>query len=101
KPTLLREAARQLWPDDPRAEDGLQSLLEIVAAVKQDEAHGDLLPTRLHYFVRAQAGLHVCLHRQCPGRRDSKPAFFVSRKAEDSTAPEGQCPLCWQAKRSV
>src|ERR1043165_2702748 len=100
KPTLLSEAARQLWPGDSRAEDGLQALLEIVAAAMQDEAHGDLLPTRLHYFGRAQAGLHVCLHQQCPGRRDSKPAFFVSRKAENSTAPEGQCPLCWQARRS-
>ena len=34
----------------------------------------------LHYFVRTQDGLHICLHKQCPGRRGGKPAFFVSRK---------------------
>src|SRR5581483_6634862 len=70
--------------------------LEIAAAAKQDETHEDLLPTRLHYFVRAQDGLHVCLHQKCPGRRDGKPAFFVSRKNDDDT-PEGICPACVRA----
>ena len=97
KPVLLREAARQLWPNDPQAEGGLQALLEIVATAKQDETHDDLLPTRLHYFVRAQDGLHVCLSRQCPARRDGKPAFFVSRKNENT--PEGLCPDCNQVDR--
>ena len=97
QPVLLREAARQLWPNDPQAEDGLQALLEIVATAKQDETHDDLLPTRLHYFVRAQDGLHVCLSRQCPARRDGKPAFFVSRKNENT--PEGLCPDCNQVDR--
>lgn len=98
KPTLLSDAAKSLWLNDPQAEEGLQSLLEIVATAKQDELHEDLLPTRLHYFVRAQDGLHVCLHKQCPGRRDGKPAFFVSRKTTPDT-PEGLCPSCWQANR--
>lgn len=98
EPTLLSEAAKQLWPNDSQAEDGLQALLEIVAAAKMDESHEDLLPTRLHYFVRAQDGLHICLHKQCPGRRDKKPAFFVSRKNNPET-PEGDCPDCYRVFR--
>ena len=77
RPVLLSEASSHLWSNDPQAEDGLQALLEIVATAKQDETHDDLLPTRLHYFVQAQDGLHACLHRQCPDRRDEKPAFYV------------------------
>ncbi len=99
KPTILSEAAQCLWPDDKQAEDGLQALLEVVAAIKRDDSHEDLLPTRLHYFVRAQDGLHVCLHRQCPGRRNGQAVFFVSRKNDDDT-PEGICPRCWLAHRS-
>jgi hypothetical protein len=98
KPTLLSEAAKSLWLNNPQAEEGLQSLLEIVATAKQDELHEDLLPTRLHYFVRAQDGLHICLHKQCPGRRDGKPEFFVSRKINPDT-PEGFCPSCSRAGR--
>ncbi len=95
KPKWLFDAAKELWPNNPQdqASDGLQALLEIVATAKTDEAHEDLLPTRLHYFVRSQDGLHVCLHRHCPGRREGKPAFFVSRKNNDTT-PEGLCPEC-------
>ena len=98
RPVLLSEAADQLWPNDPQAEDGLQALLEIVAMAKRDKTHDDLLPTRLHYFVRAQDGLHVCLHRECPDRHDGKPAFFVSRKGDDDT-PEGFCSACFQVSR--
>jgi ATP-dependent helicase YprA (DUF1998 family) len=99
KPILLDEAADRLWPDESQAKDGLQALLEIIARAKQEEGQDDLLPTRLHYFVRAQDGLHVCLHRQCPGRRDGKAAFFVSRKNGENT-PEGWCPECWSENRS-
>lgn len=98
KPIRLRDAAKALWPDSPKSEEGLEALLEIVATAKTDQSHEDLLPTRLHYFVRAQDGLHVCLHRQCPGRRDGKPAFFVSRKS-DPEVPEGDCPDCYRASR--
>jgi len=98
KPILLKDAAKTLWQESARAEEGLEALLEIVAAAKADQTHEDLLPTRLHYFVRAQDGLHVCLHRKCPGRRDGKPAFFVSRKSE-SEIPEGDCPDCNRAGR--
>lgn len=99
KPILLDEAAGRLWPDDSQAKDGLQALLEIIARAKQEEGQDDLLPTRLHYFVRAQDGLHVCLHRQCPGRRDGKAAFFVSRKNSENT-PGGWCPECWSESRA-
>lgn len=99
KPIRLRDAAKALWPDSPKSEEGLEALLDIVATAKTDQSHEDLLPTRLHYFVRAQDGLHVCLHRQCPGRRDGKPAFFVSRKS-DPEVPEGDCPDCYRASRN-
>lgn len=98
KPKRLVDVAKELWPDHPQANDGLQALLELVASAKSDKAHEDLLPTRLHYFIRAQDGLHVCLHRQCPERREGKPAFFVSRKNNTET-PEGFCPECFQEKQ--
>jgi hypothetical protein len=98
RPTLLTEAAKLLWPDLPRAEEGIEALLEIAAVAKSDQSHEDLLPTRLHYFVRAQDGLHICVHKRCPGRRDGKPAFFVSRKTIQEV-PEGECPECHTAGR--
>ncbi len=93
KPTLLQDAAALLWENEAQAVDGLQALLEIAAFIKQDQGHDDLLPTRLHYFVRAQDGLHVCLNPTCAGRRDGKAAYFVSRKNGDET-PEGKCTFC-------
>lgn len=98
KPTLLSDAAYLLWPGQQQAVEGIQGLLEIAAVAKSDQSHEDLLPTRLHYFVRAQDGLHICVHRACPGRHDGKPAFFVSRKA-NSNVPEGECPDCYEAGR--
>ena len=98
KPTLLRDAAKALWSDKPQAEEGLEALLEIVAVAKTEQPREDLLPTRLHYFVRAQDGLHICLHKQCPGRRAGNPAFFVSRK-NGPQIPDGDCPDCFQAGR--
>ena len=94
KPRLLKDASQKLWPDNPDAEDGLQALLEIAALTKKyDDSVEDLLPTRLHYFIKAQDGLHICLHKKCPGRVNEKPTFFVSRKNGDDT-PEGYCPEC-------
>ena len=98
KPTLLTDAAKVLWPGQPQATEGLEALLEIAAVAKSDQSHEDLLPTRLHYFVRAQDGLHICVHKACPGRRDGKPAFFVSRKTIPGV-PEGECPDCYDAGR--
>lgn len=98
KPILLKNAAKALWPESLKAEEGLEAFLEIVAAARADQTHEDLLPTRLHYFVRAQDGLHVCLHKQCTGRREGKPAFFVSRKS-DPEIPEGECPDCYRVDR--
>ena len=99
RPVLLSEAAFQLWDNNPKAEDGLQALLGIVASAKRDNINDDLLPTRLHYFVRVQDGLHVCLDLRCPSRSEEKPAFFVSRKSSDDT-PEGLCPACYVENRS-
>jgi len=93
KPTSLKHAADELWENHLNAEQALEALLEIVAVAKSDQTHEDILPTRLHYFVRAQDGFHVCLHKKCPGRKDNKPTFFVSRKTEEEI-PEGFCPEC-------
>lgn len=98
RPTLLSRAAEQLWPDDAQAEEGLQALLEVVAAMSEGVATEQILPARLHYFIRTQDGLHVCLHKQCPARRDGQPSFFVSRKA-DADTPAGDCPHCRGANR--
>ena len=94
KPILLKDAAKALWPESEKAEEGLEALLEIVASAKADQAHEDLLPTRLHYFIRAQDGLHACFHKECPKRHAEKPVFFVSRKT-DLDVPEGDCPDCY------
>jgi ATP-dependent helicase YprA (DUF1998 family) len=98
KPVLLKDAAKSLWTSEPQAEEGIEALLEIAAIAKSDQSHEDLLPTRLHYFVRAQDGLHICVHKTCPGRRDGKPAFFVTRKTSQGV-PEGLCPYCYDAGR--
>ena len=93
KPTRLQDAAQQLWPSEPEslAVEGLSAMLEILASAPPI---GDLLPTRLHYFVKAQDGLHVCLNPDCPGRQNGKPAFFVSRQ-NNQDVPEGLCPECF------
>lgn len=98
QPKLLRSAAKDLWPSESLAEEGLQALMEIVAAANAEESGEDLLPTRLHYFLRAQDGLHICLHRKCPGRLAESPAFFVSRRT-DPNAHDGLCPDCARAGR--
>ena len=95
KPKLLKDVADQLWPNDSKAEESLLALLEIAAIAKADNAHEDLLPTRLHYFVKAQDGFYICLHTKCPGRSNDKPGFFVSRN-NDANVPEGECPDCYK-----
>lgn len=91
KPKLLQAAAKELWPreSEENATAGLSAMLEVLAGTA-----GDLLPTRLHYFVKAQEGLHICLNPDCPGREGGKPAFFVSRQGERHV-PEGLCPECF------
>lgn len=97
RPILLADAAMQLWPSDAKAPEGLESLLEIVAGLP--DSSSDLLPTRLHYFVRSQDGLHVCLALDCPERRSSsEPGVFVSRQNGNSVSP-GACPACWGVAR--
>jgi hypothetical protein len=92
KPIKLDDAAEQLWANETNASAGLQAFLEIIARAKADGANEDLLPTRLHYFVKAQDGLYVCLHENCPGRIDGKAAYFVSRRHVN--IEEGFCPDC-------
>lgn len=104
KPTLLTDAAEKLFPklEKEEASKSLQSMLELVA--NSGEENQNFLPTRLHYFVRAQAGLHLCLRSDCPGRTTNDPAFFVSRQnrqtsrgEETSNCPEGHCPDCHES----
>ena len=92
-PIKLDDAAERLWASEATAAKGLQAFLEIVAHAKADGANEDLLPTRLHYFVKAQDGLYVCLHENCPARIDGKAAYFVSRR--HANVEEGRCPECW------
>jgi hypothetical protein len=93
KPIKLDDAAEQLWAKEVNASEGLQAFLEIVARAKATSANEDLLPTRLHYFVKSQDGLYVCLHKNCPARIDGNAAYFVSRR--HSNTEEGFCPECW------
>lgn len=93
KPIKLNDAAERLWANETNAAAGLQAFLEIIARAKMDGANEDLLPTRLHYFVKAQDGLYVCLHENCPARIDGKAAYFVSRR--HANVEEGFCPECW------
>ncbi len=95
-PKPLLEVAQALWPNDPKASDGLHALLEVAASARPDETTEDFLPTRLHYFIRAEDGLHVCLNPRCPGRREGKPAYFVTRNHLPE-APTGDCPDCFKA----
>ena len=101
KPTLLADAAEKLFPklEKEKASTSLQSMLELVA--NSGEENQSFLPTRLHYFVRAQGGLHLCLRKDCSGRDANRPAFFVSRQngqtsrgKETLDCPEGHCPDC-------
>lgn len=101
KPILLADAAEKLFPNTPKSSEALQSLLELIAASGKEGQLEEFLPTRLHYFVRAQAGLHVCLRNDCPGREMAGPAFFVSRQndmtshgEQVSDCPDGCCPDC-------
>jgi RAD3-like DEAD/DEAH box helicase len=103
KPTRLVDAVQRLFPDEEKESSitALQALLELVAAVSEEEQLDEFLPARLHYFLRAQAGLHVCLNPHCPGRTNQGPAFFVSRKNERTSkgqatdeCPDGCCPDC-------
>ncbi len=101
KPILLNDAAEKLFPNMPKSSEALQALLELIAASGKEGQLEQFLPTRLHYFVRAQAGLHVCLRNDCPGREKAGPAFFVSRQNDLTSrgervpdCPAGCCPDC-------
>lgn len=94
KPLRLADAANKLWPSNPQAQYGLQALMGLVSAAKSQSGI-DHLPTRLHYFVRAQDGFYVCLHKKCPGRSEDNPAFFITRNHDNTLA--GNCPLCAKA----
>jgi len=96
RPILLTEAAERLWPGLTGNAEALEAMLELVGSVKDKRSNQDLLPTRLHYFVRAQDGLHVCLHLTCPGRSEGRATFFVTR-SNNPDIPEGLCPYCFQA----
>ena len=97
-PRLASAAAKEPWPDDLQAEPALHALLEIAAVAKRESGQEDLLPTRLHYFIKAQQGMHLCLRADCPerARRSNQASVFLTRQADDET-PEGECPHCHRA----
>ncbi|MCX7824474.1 MAG: DEAD/DEAH box helicase [Verrucomicrobiae bacterium] len=95
RPAALRETASKLFGDAADRADALSSALTLVATADAEQPDREaLLPTRLHYFVRAQDGLHVCLRTDCPGRKNGVPVVFTSRKADHAEVQEGFCPLC-------
>lgn len=98
RPILLNDAADALWPTDPKRQEGLQALLDIVALASPTGSSEDLLPSRLHYFVKAQDGLHICLRGDCPARAHGTPAYYVSRR-NSPNVPEGYCPDCHSVGR--
>jgi ATP-dependent helicase YprA (DUF1998 family) len=98
QPAELRKTASQLFGTASGYAEALSSVLTLVATADSEQgAQEALLPTRLHYFVRAQDGLHVCLRTDCPGRKNGAPAVFPSRKSDNPTVEEGFCPLCASA----
>jgi hypothetical protein len=99
RPSLLADAAKELWPGETNAQDGLEALLELASGRANADFTEDLLPSRLHYFLRAPDGLHVCLRLDCPGRTQDGPRFFLSRKNGDDV-PEGHCPECYRSGRA-
>ena len=95
QPARLEDAASQLFGSVAGRAEALSSLLTLIATAESEEPSQEaLLPTRLHYFVRAQDGLHVCLRSDCPGRENSSPAVFPSRKPDEPDVEEGFCPRC-------
>ncbi len=101
KPIRFEDAAERVFKSHPQREAALSALLALVATADENQpGHEALLPTRLHYFLRAQDGLHVCLREDCPGRNGDVPAVFPSRRADDASIPEGVCPACHAAGRA-
>ncbi len=102
KPVKFDEAAKQVFgEEEPQREAALSALLALVATADAERpGHEALLPTRLHYFLRAQDGLHLCLRTDCPGRKDDVPAVYPSRRSDDAAIPEGNCPSCHAAGRA-
>lgn len=98
-PNLLANAAIELWPGENNAQEGLEALLELTSGQANSGFTEDLLPSRLHYFLRAPDGLHLCLRLDCPGRTQDGPTFFLSRKNGDDV-PEGYCPECHRIGRA-
>lgn len=98
QPAELKKTASQLFGAVAGHAEALSSALTLIATADSEQAGQEaLLPTRLHYFVRAQDGLHVCLRTDCPGRKNGGPAVFPSRKSDDAEVEEGFCPLCASA----
>jgi len=95
QPAELKNTASQLFGTVPGHAEALSSILTLIATADSEHSGQEaLLPTRLHYFVRAQDGLHICLRTDCPGRKNGSPAVFPSRKSDDPDVEEGFCPLC-------
>jgi len=95
QPSDLKRTASELFGTVSGYAEALSSALTLIAAADSEHAGQEpLLPTRLHYFVRAQDGLHVCLRTDCPGRKNGSPAVFPSRKSDNPDVEEGFCPFC-------
>jgi hypothetical protein len=95
QPARLADTASQLFGSAAGHAEALSSLLTLIATAESEEPGQEpLLPTRLHYFVRAQDGLHVCLRSDCPERKSGSLAVFPSRQSDEPNVEEGFCPHC-------
>lgn len=95
QPARLEDIAAVLFGSSAGAPEALSSLLTLIATAESEQPDQEaLLPTRLHYFIRAQDGLHVCLRSDCAGRNNGSPAVFPSRRSDDPGVDEGSCPHC-------
>ena len=78
QPALLHVAAEQVFPGDPRAEQGLIDLVALAVISKIGEDEMPLLPARYHTFARALEGAFVCLNEK--DHPKDKPRLFLQRK---------------------
>jgi len=83
-PSLLHEAAKKVFVNQPGAEQALIDLVAIAVMAKTGEEEMPLLPARYHSFARALEGAFVCLNKT--DHPKDKPRLFLQRQK--------YCPHC-------
>ncbi|MFG2446480.1 DEAD/DEAH box helicase [Nocardia fluminea] len=91
QPASVRKLAGQLWPDDDRASEKLEALVEVGSKVT-DASGNPVLSARYHLFVRAAEGAYVSF-------TDDQPRVFLGRHEKDPDTGRavfefGTCQRC-------